>query len=135
MKKIIVILILLSSVFFTGCSIETLEFQTVAKDTFSHGHPEQKNYVIENLNEWEYLWNKTNEGTYPSPKLPIIDFNSEMIIGVYMGQKSSGGYSVEIKKIAYGDVNFESVRGNGRYYYVEKTKYNETLENLGSKLM
>jgi hypothetical protein len=38
-----------------------------------------------------------------------------------------------MKKIPYGIANFEAVKENGAYYYVDKTRYIAELENLGGK--
>ena len=33
----------------------------------------------------------------PSPALaPIVDFDREMVVGIFLGEKSTGGYEVEI---------------------------------------
>jgi hypothetical protein len=36
-----------------------------------------------------------------------------------------------MKKIPYGIANYEKIKENNNYYYVDKTKYIEILENLG----
>ncbi|MBN1970236.1 MAG: AAA family ATPase [Candidatus Delongbacteria bacterium] len=40
-----------------------------------------------------------------------------------------------MKKIPYGIANFEKIKENGDYYYVDKTKYIEELENLGGQYL
>ncbi len=38
-----------------------------------------------------------------------------------------------MKKIPYGIANFEKIKENNNFYYIDKTKYIEELENLGSQ--
>ena len=38
-----------------------------------------------------------------------------------------------MKKVPYGIANFEAIKENSNYYYVDKTRYIEQIENLGSK--
>ena len=40
-----------------------------------------------------------------------------------------------MKKIPYGIANFEAVKENDHYYYVDKTKYIEEIEKLGGKFL
>lgn len=40
-----------------------------------------------------------------------------------------------MKKIPYGLANFEAIKEDGSYYYVDKTHYIEKLERLGSKFI
>ncbi|HDD57113.1 MAG TPA: protease complex subunit PrcB family protein [Thermoplasmatales archaeon] len=35
----------------------------------------------------------------PHPKIPVIDFTKNMVLAVFMGQRCTGGFAVEIKKI------------------------------------
>lgn len=48
--------------------------------------------VIRTPAEWEALW-KVHA---PAEKLPAVDFNSRMVVGVFLGSKPSTGYQVEI---------------------------------------
>jgi hypothetical protein len=52
--------------------------------------------VIRNQDEWNVFW-KRHSSTDANPMLvPIIDFNREIIVGIFLGEKSTGGYEVEI---------------------------------------
>ena len=35
----------------------------------------------------------------PRPELPKIDFEKEMVVAIFMGERSSGGYEIEIINI------------------------------------
>ena len=77
--------------FFCG----SLGFSTVAKE-FYCGITIKENVVITTQKEWEGLWGKVYSIQVPQPKLPSIDFNEEIIIGVFGGEFSSGGHDIEI---------------------------------------
>ena len=68
-------------------------FQTVEKYLFS-GHTQAKNYVITSDEDWERLWLIVHNSD--TPPLPGIDFTKQMIIAVFQGEKSSGGYGIAI---------------------------------------
>jgi hypothetical protein len=42
--------------------------------------------------EWQALW-KVHSST---DKPPVVDFNSNMVVGIFLGSKPSDGYEVEI---------------------------------------
>jgi hypothetical protein len=42
--------------------------------------------------EWQALWKEHS----PDGKMPVVDFTSQMVVGVFLGSKPSAGYGVEI---------------------------------------
>ena len=59
-------------------------------------HYERADYIIQTQQEWEGLWNNTYHSTYADPE---INFNSSVVIAVYMGERATGGYNIEITRI------------------------------------
>lgn len=51
--------------------------------------------VIRDPARWRQLWRLTGQ---PGPP-PAVDFDSQMVIGVFMGEQSSGGYGIRIDRI------------------------------------
>jgi hypothetical protein len=52
--------------------------------------------VIRNQDEWNAIW-KRHSSVDANPALaPIVDFDREMVVGIFLGEKSTGGYEVEI---------------------------------------
>lgn len=76
----------------------SLEFETVEKGFFS-GITEQKKLIIKTRDQWKNLWNKHTSIRLPPSEVPAIDFTKNMIIVVFMGQKPTGGFAIEITKI------------------------------------
>ena len=75
-----------------------IPFTTLEKGTYS-GIIELSFVVIRNKDEWNNFWDRHVSNIIPKPDVPEIDFSKEMVIGVFTGQKSSGGYTVEIVNI------------------------------------
>jgi hypothetical protein len=52
--------------------------------------------VIRNPDEWNAFW-KRHSSTDTHPALPpIVDFDRELVVGIFLGEKPTGGYQVEI---------------------------------------
>ncbi len=83
-----------------------VKFEEVCKGNYC-GITDRKNHVIKTQEDWEKLWEKTYSIQTPKPKLPKIDFNKEMIIGIFSGEHNSGGYDIEITEIKKhkGEIN------------------------------
>jgi len=45
--------------------------------------------------EWNKLWKEHS----PEQPVPAVDFNSKMVVGVFLGSKPSDGYQVEILNV------------------------------------
>lgn len=56
------------------------------------------NLVIKNNEEWSKVWQKA----FPDEFLLTVDFNSNMVIAVFLGEKPSIGFEVDIKEIKRG---------------------------------
>lgn len=71
-----------------------LDFKTIEKRDYS-SNMEEKNYAIMERERLSDLWIKMGYTRIA----PFIDFNNNMIIAVFQGEKTTGGYSIEINKI------------------------------------
>jgi len=70
-------------------------FQTIAKGYRSGLHAAME-VVARNQNEWNLLWRKHSSNEGASTTLPTIDFDKEIVVGLFLGDKPTGGYDVEI---------------------------------------
>lgn len=57
------------------------------------------NVIINSKKELEEIYATINKNRTPSFIIPVIDFSKETVIALFMGSKSSGGYSTYIKQI------------------------------------
>lgn len=65
-----------------------------------YGNREERgNHIIRSRDAWERVMGDDVEAT--------IDFEHEMALAVFMGQKGSGGYSIQIEKIVKTDANMK----------------------------
>lgn len=79
-----------------------VSFQTVARGSRS-GVREASQVVIRGQDQWQALWRKhTAIKTNPAP-LPAIDFDKEIVAAVFLGEKPTGGYSIEITRVIRTD--------------------------------
>jgi hypothetical protein len=65
--------------------------RTLVKGPMS-GIDAPRQVAVRSAAEWAALW-KDHGAREP---LPVIDFSREMVVGVFLGTRSTGGYSVEI---------------------------------------
>lgn len=88
-----------------------IQFETIEK-RISPNTNEKGNYIIKNVSEWAFLWNKIYFGAIIKPELPEINFDKYTVIAVFNGVEKSGGYDIEITKV--GEKN------NNIYIFVKK---------------
>ena len=81
---------------------EHICFLTVAKLAES-GHPERRNYVINDRAEWEELWAKVGSSVSPNLPMPEIDFTRRTVIAVFQGSEPMSGFEVVISEINKAD--------------------------------
>lgn len=74
------------------------QFETIGRGYYS-GYAEKKFLVIKDPEEWRKIWNVHAGIKLPVPEPPEIDFNRKMIIAVFAGEYSTGGYVIRIDSI------------------------------------
>ncbi|MGQ9630068.1 MAG: protease complex subunit PrcB family protein [bacterium] len=97
---ILAIAIIGSIAFAAGESRILSDVEVIGKG-FQSGYTEAANLVIKDEEEWKAIWEKVATPTLPKPEIPKVDFEKNMLIAVFMGQKSTGGYSVEVVGVEY----------------------------------
>jgi hypothetical protein len=85
----------------TKLTVDT-SFQTVVKGSRS-GVREPLQIVIRSQAEWDALWKRHVAIETNPPPPPAIDFNKQIVIGVFLGEKPTGGYDVEIIRTEQSD--------------------------------
>jgi len=66
----------------------------VAKGDMS-GVQIMRQVTVRTAAEWQKLWKEHS----PDEKMPAVDFNSHMVVGIFLGSKPSAGYQVEILNV------------------------------------
>jgi hypothetical protein len=106
MKLLLALLALLVA----GCGAFPFLEQTVVFTTIEHneggrhGQPEQ--VVIRDAESWEALHKSMYAHTEAAP-LPKVDFSKNMVVGIFLGSKKTGGYDVKITRIQENETALE----------------------------
>ena len=105
MIRLIAICIFLSSSCGSGINKNTnpllqniIAFELLAQD-FYGGMIESKFMVIKNEKTLDTIYNLINEGKTPVLKMPVINFEQETVLALFLGEKNSGGYSIDVVQI------------------------------------
>jgi hypothetical protein len=87
--------------FFTGCSgynmedsPEGLDFTSISRGQAS-SISDQRQLVIRDEQGFQDIWQQIDDVS----GLPEIDFENNMVIAVFMGERPTGGYGIEIESI------------------------------------
>ncbi|SRR5579875_2237132 len=83
-------------------SPEDVPFWTVDRGTRS-GITRRDTFVIKDDAQWLALWQQHTQDTFPAPAAPHIDFNNEMVIAVFAGERNTTAYAVQIDRIRRSD--------------------------------
>lgn len=67
----------------------------------SSGITDARQIVIRSKKEWETLWAQHQSIQYPPQPVPIVDFEKQMVVGVFSGDKGSSGYETTILDVAF----------------------------------
>jgi len=77
-------------------------FSTLAKG-FVSGMHEPAQIVIRSQDEWVAVWGRHTRAHAQPPSAPPVDFSREMVVGIFMGQRGTGGYEIEITRVERAD--------------------------------
>lgn len=59
--------------------------------------------VVRDVNAFGELWAEHSLGFAPQPAQPDVAFGTDMVIGAFMGERPTGGYSIEIEDVREND--------------------------------
>ncbi len=80
----------------------SIAFATVDADNYS-GIAAAKTTVVKDASAWSALWSEHKKNMMPPPALPAIDFSRQMVLGVFLGERPNGCYTVQIEKVTRAD--------------------------------
>lgn len=49
--------------------------------------------------EWAALWKRHGGMQLPAPDLPTVNFEEDMVLAVFLGERPTGGYSVAVRAV------------------------------------
>lgn len=74
-------------------------FETLLAQPYS-GLAGKRREVVRDPAAWARLWAEVHATTIPAPALPAVDFTREMLIAVAAGTRPSGGFRLEVRRVA-----------------------------------
>jgi len=91
-----VVVALLFLLTFGGASAADGKEQPLEPDWSGQYCPQTKplEKLVENIMDWQSMWGLTGE---KMPKI-MIDFDSEVVAGIFLGDKPTGGYRIEFRQ-------------------------------------
>jgi hypothetical protein len=79
---------------FAAASAEPVAFKALERGDQS-SIESAREVVVRTAAEWKGFWKQHSPGQPP----PAVDFAKSMVVGVFLGSRPTGGYTVEITKI------------------------------------
>lgn len=76
----------------------SVKFTEIIRGNYS-GIQDKTFVTVSSSDELKNLWSKVFSSRSPVPEIPSIDFEQEMVIGLFMGTFSTGGYSVFVEEV------------------------------------
>ncbi|MGH8400627.1 MAG: protease complex subunit PrcB family protein, partial [Gammaproteobacteria bacterium] len=76
-----------------------VEIRVLASGTHS-GVRHQEYHALHDVADFRSWWQRAYSSQATAPALPQVDFTKDMVIAVFMGERSHGGYSLHVDKIA-----------------------------------
>jgi hypothetical protein len=72
-----------------------LSFNTLQRGAYS-GVTERKVVLVTDEAAWKSNWQQISARQVPAPDAPALDFAGQSVIVASLGEKNTGGYSVEV---------------------------------------
>ncbi|MCS7167884.1 MAG: protease complex subunit PrcB family protein [Gemmatales bacterium] len=94
----------------TGLIVSAVRFELLAQDQFKivkewkggfSGVDKPAQVVIRDAKTWADWWDKVHSRVIPKPELPEVDFTKHMVVAVFMGMRSTGGYAIRITDVRW----------------------------------
>jgi hypothetical protein len=63
------------------------------------GIRKQQVRLVRTKAEWLTLWREHSSLQLPGPELPQIDFESQMLIAVFLGERPTSGFGVQVQRV------------------------------------
>jgi hypothetical protein len=76
-----------------------VNYEVIQQGTYS-GKKDTVAQVIATQKDWEQLWKQHVSVLVPQPPVPEIDFDTDVIVVIFAGEKKSGGYAAVIKDVS-----------------------------------
>ena len=82
---------------------EEIPFTVIVEGDTAAEYPDRQGAIIASSSEWKTLWEQLHRYTIPRPALPEVDFTQHMLLAVFAGEKRTGGYAIQVKRVTQTD--------------------------------
>lgn len=83
---------------------KAITFETIVQD-FYGGMSNSKFVVINDLKSLDEIYILINKNRYSKLEVPEVNFEKEMIIALFLGERTSGGFSISVERILNNNNN------------------------------
>jgi len=90
--------LLFSAICLWTVAAATIAFSTIERGSAS-GITTPTTLVVKSQEDWHRIWARHASVRTPTPSPPRIDFSKEIVIAVFAGAQTTGGFTVEITAI------------------------------------
>lgn len=90
---------------------EQLAWETIASGAQATGVQGARYQLITSRDQLISVWSQVHATQLQQPELPSVDFQRETLVAIFLGQRSTGGYGVTVRRV--------SVEGNDLYLDTE----------------
>lgn len=77
---------------------QILDFTTIEQSNQS-AIEDERFIVVADIDSWNKLWAEHSKNIQPTPTAPIVNFNENMLLGVFLGTRPNTCYSVAIESV------------------------------------
>ena len=103
MRSVASLALLLASCTAFGAAVgERVPFTTLGKGINS-GIREPAQIVVRSQSEWDALWARHMRVRTAPPPPPAVDFSTEMVVALFLGERPTGGYAIEMTRVERTD--------------------------------
>jgi hypothetical protein len=92
-SRTIMMLVLMLPALATGSSFTTIEHGAYS------GITQQRYVLVDNAKDFAALWKQHTSRKLNAPAAPLIDFDANVIIAAFLGERPTGGYGIEITSV------------------------------------
>lgn len=79
---------------------ETVEQSTHSAHPLAQG-PGVAHVLVDNQADWDLFWMMHTAFAFPQAPQPPVDFTQDAVVALFAGQKTTGGYTIEIDRMLY----------------------------------
>ncbi|MGH7301983.1 MAG: protease complex subunit PrcB family protein [Candidatus Rokuibacteriota bacterium] len=102
MRCVAGVMLLLAACTACAAAALTVPFSTLAKGLAS-GVDQPTRIVVRSQNDWAALWSRHMRTPAAPPPPPSVDFSRDMVAALFMGERPTGGYAIEVTQIERTD--------------------------------